>query len=131
MFERLLQLWSLFALNRPLKLPTLVLIVQLDFKEEAVDEAVRVLSAMAHGARAEPGCARFDVLRDQERPSRLITYEAFASPEAMEEHKARPYVKAWGAFQYGDSKPILKKHIVKHSPVDFESVYETDLRAKL
>ena len=108
-----------------------MLVVELEVKPECVEECARVLSVSAQGSRREAGCLRFDVLQDESDPCKIVTYEAFATPVAMEEHKEQPYVKAWGAFQYGDSKPILKKHIVKHSPVDFESVYETDLRAKL
>ena len=112
--------------------PQLIVVVTLDVREGYFDEAARVLSTSARGSRKEPGCVRFDVLRDEEHPSRIITYEAFTTPAAMEEHKAQPHTKAWGAFQYGESKPILRKHIAKLSPVDFQAVFrDREIRARL
>ena len=112
--------------------PQLVVVVTLDVKEGYLDEAARLLSASARGSRKEPGCVRFDVLRDEANQLRLVTYEAFTTAAAMEDHKAQPHTRAWGAFQYGDSKPILKKHIDKLSPVDFQSVYgDREIRSRL
>ena len=39
----------------------------------------------------EPPAERFDVLRDQDRPTRLVTYEAFVTAAAMEAHKEQPW----------------------------------------
>lgn len=104
--------------------PQLVVVVQLDIKPGAFDDAARVLSASAQGSRREPGCVRFDVLRDRDNASRLVTYEAFATVSDMDYHKAQPHTKAWGEFQYGASEPLVNKCIIRLSPVNFETNYE-------
>ena len=97
-----------------------MLVVELEVKPECVEECARVLSVSAQGSRREAGCLRFDVLQDESDPCKIVTYEAFATPVAMEEHKEQPYVKAWGAFQYGPLKPIKRKRICRLGSVDFE-----------
>ena len=108
------------AVPPPRRAPELVLIVVLEVRPECVEECKRVLSASAQGSRREPGCLRFDVLSDPTRPCTIVTYEAFATPAAMDWHKEQPYVKAWGAFQYGPLKPIERKSISRLGAVDFE-----------
>ena len=105
--------------------PTFVLIVQLDL-DEAVDEAVRVLErwpmALAQGPAALAStCYGIRSARTDSSRTRRSRHRG------LEEHK--PAVREGvGAFDF--SLTILKKHR-QHSPVDFEGVYETDLRAKL
>ena len=50
--------------------PRLVIIAEFKVKQECVEECERVLCESARGSRAEPGCVRFDVLRDQTNPCR-------------------------------------------------------------
>eukprot|EP00746_Dinoflagellata_sp_MGD_P009000 gnl/MRDRNA2_/MRDRNA2_118110_c0_seq1.p1 gnl/MRDRNA2_/MRDRNA2_118110_c0~~gnl/MRDRNA2_/MRDRNA2_118110_c0_seq1.p1 ORF type:complete len:313 (-),score=76.71 gnl/MRDRNA2_/MRDRNA2_118110_c0_seq1:32-970(-) len=99
----------------------LAIVLQLEVKEDCVDEFIQVMTADAVGSRCEAGCLRFDLLRDKENPSKFITYEVFKDAAAMEAHREQPYVKAWGAFQYGDKKPIIKKTLLKVDAIDFQS----------
>ena len=57
-------------------------------------------------------------MRDREDPSTFYTFEIFASPAAHALHMKTPTMKAWGAFQYGDRKPIVKKRVTKLVNVD-------------
>merc|ERR1711971_1079049 len=91
------------------QVPPIAIMLQAEIKPEYVEEFVRVITVDADGSRTEPGCARFDIFRDRENPCKFITYEVFQSDEAMAVHKEMPYVKAWGAFQYGDKKPVIGK----------------------
>ena len=50
--------------------PRLVIIAEFHVKPECVAECERVLCESARASRAEPGCMRFDVLRDQTDPAR-------------------------------------------------------------
>ncbi len=43
----------------------------------------------------EPGVLRFDVLRSTERPGEYLLYEAYANPEAAEDHKNTAHYKLW------------------------------------
>lgn len=49
------------------------------------------------GSRTEPGNHRFDVLRSSDSPSRFVLYEAFASPAAVEAHRATSHYLEWRA----------------------------------
>ena len=53
--------------------PRLVIIAEFQVKQECVEECERVLCESARGSRAEPGCVRFDVLRDQNDPCRRVS----------------------------------------------------------
>ena len=50
--------------------PRLVIIAEFHVKPECVAECERVLCESARASRAEPGCVRFDVLRDHADPCR-------------------------------------------------------------
>lgn len=45
----------------------------------------------------EPGCLRFDVLRDQQNPSRFYLYEVYANTAANAAHKATAHYARWAA----------------------------------
>lgn len=60
--------------------------------EKAFIEATR---RNHEGSLREPGCLRFDVLRQREDPTRFILYEAFESDAAAAAHKETPHYKAW------------------------------------
>ena len=86
--------------------------LQLQIKPEYTREFLQVMAANAAASREEEGCLRFDLLRDESDASKFMTYEVFSSFAALEGHKEMPYVKAWGAFQYGDKRPVLSKNLV-------------------
>ena len=112
-------------------IPELIIVAQFDFKEGHAEEGARLLAASAQGSRKEPGCLRFDVMRDRALPSRLLTFEAFATAADLEVHKAQPHTKAWGAFQFGELKPVASK-VVRHlSPVDWSPSDESPVIPEL
>jgi len=43
----------------------------------------------------EPGNLRFDVLQDDEDPSKFVLYEAYESEEASSAHKNTPHYLKW------------------------------------
>ncbi len=54
--------------------------------------------ATAENARQslmEPGIARFDVLQQEEEPTRFVLVEAYLTPEAPAQHKETPHYAAW------------------------------------
>ena len=70
-------------------------------------------------SRKESGCIHFDLLRDQANPCKFGLYEVWASPEVLAAHMELPHVKAWGAFQYGDKKPVVSKAVMKAKLEDY------------
>lgn len=47
--------------------------------------------------RDEPGCARFNVLQDNEDPNVYYFYEVYADEAAVEAHRAAPHYAVWKA----------------------------------
>lgn len=80
-----------------------------------------VMGANCEGSRSEVGCLRFDMMRAVANADTFVSYEVFESPAAMDVHKDMPYVKAWGAFQYGDKKPVISKRVVKFQVLDLQA----------
>ena len=91
----------------------LAVLLQLEIKPEHTEEFVNVMAADAKGSREEAGCLRFDLLQDSSDPNKFATYEVFSSEEALKSHMEMPYVKAWGAFQYGEKKPVVSKSVLR------------------
>lgn len=60
--------------------------------EAAFEEATL---ANAKASLTEPGVARFDVVRQQDDPTRLVLVEAYRSPEAALAHKETPHYAVW------------------------------------
>ena len=68
---------------------------------------------MVEGSRGEPGCLHYELMSDNANPCKFATYEVFESAEAVAAHMEADYVKAWGAFQYGDKQPVVSKEVMK------------------
>ena len=63
--------------------PRLVIIAEFHVKPECVAECERVLCESARASRAEPGCVRFDVLRDHADPCRYAGHCRWAWPSLI------------------------------------------------
>ena len=60
--------------------------------EAAFEEATLV---NARASLTEPGVARFDVVRQQDDPTRFVLVEVYRSPEAALAHKETAHYAAW------------------------------------
>lgn len=60
--------------------------------EAAFEEATL---ANARASLTEPGVARFDVVRQQDDPTRFVLVEVYRSPEAALAHKETDHYAAW------------------------------------
>jgi (4S)-4-hydroxy-5-phosphonooxypentane-2,3-dione isomerase len=73
----------------------LIIHVHVHVKPECV-EAFRAASlANARQSRKEPGIARFDLLQQQDDPTRFLLVEAYRTAEATVAHKATAHYAAW------------------------------------
>jgi len=64
-------------------------------------ELVAVLQDLVPPTRLEPGCLRYDLLRDPQHPGVLVYLEDWVSREAHQAHKATPHFIAARARQEG------------------------------
>jgi len=75
------------------------LVVSVEVKPDRVDEFLAAMKIDAEGSRKEPGCRRFDVLRDSSDPNKFLFYEAYVDDAAVSAHKAEPHFAPWKAFK--------------------------------
>lgn len=74
----------------------LSLIVSVQVKPEKRDRFLEVIAENAlRSVRDEPGCLRFDVVEDTDRPNNFLFYELYRDAEAFAEHKAAPHFADW------------------------------------
>ena len=81
----------------------------INIKPGLADEFAQAGLADAQGAvRDEPGCFRFDILRDAENPNRFYLYEVYRDAAAFEAHQETPHFKTWlsTAREMFDGKPV-------------------------
>ncbi|PKH24388.1 (4S)-4-hydroxy-5-phosphonooxypentane-2,3-dione isomerase [Enterobacterales bacterium CwR94] len=71
-----------------------VTLVEINVKDDKIDEFLRVFEANHLGAIKEPGNLRFDVLQDSAVPSRFYIYEAYTDDAAVQAHKKTPHYLA-------------------------------------
>lgn len=73
----------------------LIVLVHVHVKPAYV-EAFRVVSLEnAKQSMAEPGIARFDVIQQQDDPTRFVLVEVYRSTEATAQHKATAHYVKW------------------------------------
>jgi quinol monooxygenase YgiN len=71
-------------------------------KPELINRFWQYLEADAVGSRREPGCLRFDILRDDAASNVFYLYEVYVDKAAYAVHQQAPYFKAFFA-EAGDT----------------------------
>jgi (4S)-4-hydroxy-5-phosphonooxypentane-2,3-dione isomerase len=73
----------------------LILQVNVRVKPEHLGGFCAATLVNARGSLAEPGIAGFDVLQNEEDPTRFMLIETYRQREAIAAHKETPHYKAW------------------------------------
>ncbi len=73
----------------------LVVHVQVKVKPESVEAFKKVTLANARASVKEPGIARFDVVQQQDDPTKFVLVEAYRTPEAPAAHKETKHYQTW------------------------------------
>jgi len=73
----------------------LVVHVQVHVKPECVDAFKQATMANATASVKEPGIARFDVMQQQDDPTRFVLVEAYRTLEAPAAHKETDHYLTW------------------------------------
>jgi quinol monooxygenase YgiN len=74
--------------------PQRLLVAELHGLAGSLAELEQVLGELARGARAEPGCASFRVLK-AEQPGELVVLSEWADEEALRRHYATPHYRRY------------------------------------
>jgi quinol monooxygenase YgiN len=73
----------------------LVVHVHVRVKPECIETFKEVMIANARESLKEPGIARFDVVQQNDDPTRFVLVEAYRNVEATAAHKATAHYAAW------------------------------------
>ena len=72
-----------------------ILIVHAHIKTECIDEFIAATKLNAEESNKEPGIARFDLLQQQDDPSRFVLFEVYRDTDAPVAHKASAHYNKW------------------------------------
>jgi len=72
-----------------------ILVVNIRVKPEAAEEFRRLTLENARHSIHEPGVARFDVLQQQDDPTRFTLIEVYRTPDDPGRHKETAHYQAW------------------------------------
>ena len=73
----------------------LVVHVHVHVKPEFVESFKQASLENARQSVKEPGIARFDVVQQQDDPTRFVLVEAYRAPDAPASHKDTPHYQTW------------------------------------
>ena len=72
-----------------------IAIVHVHVKAEAVETFAAAAELNARASRKEPGVARFDVLQQQDDPTRFVLFEVYRDADAAVAHKTTAHYLTW------------------------------------
>jgi (4S)-4-hydroxy-5-phosphonooxypentane-2,3-dione isomerase len=75
----------------------LIVLVYAHVKPEAVELFKLASLENAQNSVKEPGVARFDVIQQEDDPTRFVLFEAYRSAEAPASHRETSHYKKWRA----------------------------------
>ena len=73
----------------------LIVHVHVHVKPDSIEAFKQATLANARASVQEPGIARFDVIQQNDDPSRFILVEVYRSAEAAAAHKETPHYAVW------------------------------------
>jgi len=72
-----------------------VSVVYLQVKPDFVEPFIAATRANAQNSRREPGVVRFDVLQQQDDPTRFVLYEIYRQPTDLDAHRLTDHYARW------------------------------------
>jgi (4S)-4-hydroxy-5-phosphonooxypentane-2,3-dione isomerase len=90
--------------------------VHIQAKTDQVDAFKAACVENSRNSLQEPGIARFDVLQQQDDPTRFLLVEVYRSPEAPAAHKQTAHYQAW-------AEDVADMMAVPRTSVKFAKVY--------
>jgi (4S)-4-hydroxy-5-phosphonooxypentane-2,3-dione isomerase len=96
-----------------------VMLVKLQVKPELVAEfTLAILNNAALSVERDPGCVRFDVLQQQDDPTRWLLYEVYDQEQAWVEHRKAPHFLA---FMEVGNRAIVTREATKLTGINITS----------
>ncbi|MCE5262931.1 MAG: antibiotic biosynthesis monooxygenase [Deltaproteobacteria bacterium] len=96
------------------------MLIEVHVKPSKIDKFLEVIRYDAkHSESDEPGCVRFDVLRDGDDPLKFYFYEVYRDEASRQAHQTMPHYAKWAKFK----EDGFDRELVRHSTTN---VYPTD-----
>jgi autoinducer 2-degrading protein len=88
-----------------------ILLVEVNVKPERINDFLDLIKYDAeHSENDEPGCVRFDVLRDSEDTNKFFYYEVYKDEAGRLAHRETPHYARYAA----ESADMFSKDVVRH-----------------
>ena len=90
------------------------IVVSLEIRPDRVKDFLAAIKIDCEGSRLEPGCLRFDVIRDLENSCKFQLYEVYRDADAKAYHREQAHFKAWANFKKnvgqpeGTAQPVIR-----------------------
>jgi quinol monooxygenase YgiN len=97
----------------------LIVQVHVRVKPDHVEAFKKATIENARASLREPGIARFDVLQQEDDPTRFVLYEAYRSVEATAAHKQKAHYAKWAEV----AMPLLAE---ERTRVRYSNVFPQD-----
>jgi quinol monooxygenase YgiN len=97
----------------------LIVHVHIQVKPDRLEDFKAASVANATNSVKEPGIARFDVLQQQDDPTRFLLVEIYRTAEATAAHKQTNHYKTW-------AETVADMMAVPRQSVKFENVFPED-----
>eukprot|EP00747_Dinoflagellata_sp_TGD_P078808 gnl/TRDRNA2_/TRDRNA2_160242_c1_seq1.p1 gnl/TRDRNA2_/TRDRNA2_160242_c1~~gnl/TRDRNA2_/TRDRNA2_160242_c1_seq1.p1 ORF type:complete len:220 (-),score=45.08 gnl/TRDRNA2_/TRDRNA2_160242_c1_seq1:98-703(-) len=89
-------------------------IVSVEIQSERLEDFLQAMSDDVQKSRdkeLDPGCMRFDLLRDRENPQKFYFYECYVNDAAAAFHKTTSHYDSWANFK--KSGGVISQSVVK------------------
>ncbi len=73
----------------------LIVHVFVQVKADKINDFIAATSENARNSVCEPGIARFDIIQQQDDPTRFVLVEVYRDSQAPARHKETPHYKRW------------------------------------
>lgn len=89
-------------------------LVTVVIKEDRIDDFLKAMEddvVKSRMADKDPGCARFDLLRDRDQSNKFVFYEAYKDDDAAAFHKTTSHYNSWAEFKKSggvESQTVVK-----------------------
>ncbi len=95
-----------------------IALVKLQVKPELNDEfKTAILKNAELSVQRDPGCVRFDVLQQEDDPTRWVLYEVYDKEQAWVDHRAAAHFLA---FKEVGDRAILTREVTKLTGINMK-----------
>lgn len=81
-----------------------------------LDAAVKALNLLVENTRAEPGCIRFEIIQQRDKPEQFTLWEIWVDDAALAAHFEYPHTKACLAHGFTKVNYVEKLNAMGNTP---------------